>query len=112
MYWCKAFGRFIEPSDCWPFSNTAIKQIDNRIINQNLPKLKLNKEFNSSNSDVVFLALPHGISHKYVKKFYKKIRIIDLSADFRLDNLLTYITNYNNDHTCPNLLNKFIYDCL
>ncbi|SVE34490.1 uncharacterized protein METZ01_LOCUS487344, partial [marine metagenome] len=94
---------------CENHPNTEIKHIDNRIINQNLPKLKLNKEFNSSNSDVVFLALPHGISHKYVKNFYKKIRIIDLSADFRLDNLSTYISNYDNDHTCPSLLNKFIY---
>ncbi len=41
--------------------------------------------------DLVFLALPHGISMDYVQKFkLQKFRIIDLSGDFRLDDPETY----------------------
>ena len=53
--------------------------------------------------------MPHGISHNYVNKLYDKIKIIDLSADFRLDSEKLYSKNYNNDHACPELLNQFIY---
>lgn len=76
---------------------------------KNLPILNNNNSFDPSKSDYVFLALPHGISNQYVKKLYDKIRIIDLSADFRLDNLHSYKKNYGDTHTCPELLSKFIY---
>ena len=56
-----------------------------------------------------FLALPHGISNKYVSNFYDKIQIIDLSADFRLDNFEIYKNNYGEDHSSPSLLKNFIY---
>ena len=55
------------------------------------------------------MALPHGVSHKYVKSFYNKLQIIDLSADFRLDNTEIYEKNYNEKHSAPNLLSDFIY---
>ena len=82
---------------------------EKKINNNNLPKLKSNHEFNPLDSDVVFLALPHGISHKFVKKFFNKIKIIDLSADFRLDDINKYIKSYGDIHSCPDLLNEFIY---
>ena len=75
----------------------------------NLPLLKNNNEFDCTKSDLVFLALPHGISNKYVKKFYGKIKIIDLSADFRLDNLSSYIPDYGENHSCPEYMNEFTY---
>ena len=55
------------------------------------------------------MALPHGISHKYVKSFYDKIQIIDLSADFRLDDIDVYEKNYNEKHSASNLLSEFQY---
>jgi len=90
--------------------------IDNTIFNEDkniefskLPKLSLNVDFDVSNSDVVFLALPHGISHKYVKEYFNKIKIIDLSADFRLDSEEVYNDNYKTIHSCSNLLHEFVY---
>lgn len=76
---------------------------------KNIPSLELNRNFNPQNSDVVFLALPHGISNIYVSDYINQIKIIDLSADFRLDSKLTYENNYNLDHVCLNLLSDFIY---
>ena len=74
-----------------------------------LPKLSLNIDFDVSNSDVVFLALPHGVSHEYVRKYYNKIKIIDLSADFRLDTKEVYNENYKTVHSCSKLLQEFVY---
>jgi len=91
-------------------------KINDTIFNKNknlafskLPKLSLNIDLDVSKSDVVFLALPHGISHKYVKEYYNKIKIIDLSADFRLDTEDAYNKNYKTIHSCSNLLKEFVY---
>ncbi len=75
----------------------------------NLPKLKNNKSFEPNTADYVFLALPHGVSNNYVSKYFNKIKIIDLSADFRLDNFEQYLQNYGNNHSCTQYLNDFVY---
>ena len=74
-----------------------------------LPLLTSNEDFKVENSDYVFLALPHAVSNKYVKKYFDKINIIDLSADFRLDNFEVYKKNYGNEHECKEHLKDFIY---
>ena len=89
--------------------DTLLKEIDPTIELPNNPSTKLNTNFDTSLAETVFLALPHGVSHKYVKSFYNKLQIIDLSADFRLDNIDTYKINYNETHSVPDLLNAFIY---
>ena len=89
--------------------NISIGTIDNSIDNKNLPLTKLNKDFDYNTADTVFLALPHGISNSFVEIFYDKIQIIDLSADFRLDDFEIYKKNYGDNHVLPDLLNNFIY---
>ena len=90
-------------------NNQNINHINDKIIDDNLPLLELNINFDPLNFDCVFLALPHGISSKYVKNFYGKIKIIDLSADFRMDTAIKYQKDYGNNHLCLDLLNEFIY---
>ena len=89
--------------------NKKISSFDNNLKKFEHPLIKSNQDFNPSISDVVFLALPHGISNKYVKNYINKIKIIDLSADFRLSNLETYNESYQNKHSCPEFLKEFIY---
>ena len=89
-------------------NNTIFSRSKNKEFSK-LPKLSLNIDFDVSNSDVVFLALPHGVSHEYVKKYYNKIKIIDLSADFRLDSNEIYNENYKTVHSCSKLLQEFVY---
>ncbi len=86
-----------------------LNNIDNTKEYNHLPLLKPNDSFNVHDSDYVFLALPHAVSNKYVKKYFNKINIIDLSADFRLDNFDVYKENYGNEHECKEYLNNFIY---
>ncbi len=90
-------------------ANIAIQNIDESINDENLPLTKLNKEFDHKTADTVFLALPHGVSNKFVKLYYGNLQIIDLSADFRLDNFNIYKNNYGDNHDSPDLLKKFVY---
>jgi len=89
-------------------ANQKINLIDSR-IKKKLPQIKLNSQFKGKDIDILFLALPHRISQNYVKKFYNKLKIIDLSADFRLDKESIYNENYNHKHSCPELLKEFVY---
>jgi N-acetyl-gamma-glutamyl-phosphate reductase len=59
--------------------------------------------------DVVFLALPHGVSMQAAPIFYKAgKKVIDLSADFRIRDVKTYEKWYGS-HTAPDLLRKAVY---
>ena len=60
--------------------------------------------------DVLFLALPHGVSMESLPRLQDKAEaIIDLSADFRLNNPEDYPTWYGREHLHPDLLGRFVY---
>ena len=60
--------------------------------------------------DVVFVSVPHGKSNKIVNELYKRgIKIIDLSADFRLKNPEDYVKWYGWEHPYPEMLSKSVY---
>ena len=62
-----------------------------------------------ANSDVVFAALPHGESVKIVPQIADAgLKVIDLSADFRLSDKGQYPNWYGYDHPRPDLLEKFV----
>ena len=88
--------------------NISIQKLDSS-ISSSIPNTQLNRNFDCNTADTVFLALPHSVSNEYVKLFYDKIQIIDLSADFRLDDYEIYKENYGTNHSCPTLLKDFIY---
>lgn len=89
--------------------NFKISKFSETINDKEIPLTQLNKDFDCRIADTVFLALPHGISNKFVSSYYNKIQIIDLSADYRLDNFEIYKKNYSEDHSSPHLLKDFIY---
>ena len=54
--------------------------------------------------DVVFLCLPHAESMEAVRRFHAAgVRVIDLSADFRLKDIAVYERWYGVEHTAPAL---------
>lgn len=63
----------------------------------------------AEDSDVVFLCLPHKTAQDTVAALYGKVKIIDLSADFRLDDVPTYEKYYAVAHNYPDLLEKAVY---
>ncbi len=59
-------------------------------------------------SDVVFLALPHKTAQQTVADLHGKVKVVDLSADYRLDDVATY-EKYYCEHTHPELLKDVVY---
>ena len=56
-------------------------------IKAKLPKITSVNKINWNKIDLVFLSLPNGKAQRLIKKIYfeyKKIKFIDLSADFRI----------------------------
>ena len=61
-------------------------------------------------ADVVFLGLPHGASQSIVPQLRGRAKhIVDLAADFRLDDPGLYPTWYGEPHAAPELLDDFVY---
>lgn len=58
----------------------------------------------------VFLALPHGVSVEYATELLDLgLRVLDLSADFRLRDPAVYADFYNHEHPAPRLLGEAVY---
>jgi N-acetyl-gamma-glutamyl-phosphate reductase len=56
-------------------------------------------------TDVVFLALPHGVSQRYVPDLLERqVMVVDLGADFRLNSASDYEQWYGHAHARPDLL--------
>lgn len=63
----------------------------------------------SGKVDVAFLALPHKVSMAFAPQLIDQgIKVIDLSADFRFEDLKTYEAVYQ-PHTAPKLLDESVY---
>jgi N-acetyl-gamma-glutamyl-phosphate/LysW-gamma-L-alpha-aminoadipyl-6-phosphate reductase len=64
----------------------------------------------ANSCDMVFTSVPHGKANKIVKDLYERgMRIIDLSADFRLKNPKDYVKWYGWEHPYPDMLSKSVY---
>ncbi len=60
--------------------------------------------------DLVFLALPHGQSQHLVPELIPAVgALIDLAADFRLEDPALYPIWYGEPHVAPELLSQFVY---
>jgi N-acetyl-gamma-glutamyl-phosphate/LysW-gamma-L-alpha-aminoadipyl-6-phosphate reductase len=60
--------------------------------------------------DLVFLATPHGVSKNMVGDFLEAgVRVVDLSADFRLKDPLDYLTWYGWEHPHPEMLANAVF---
>jgi N-acetyl-gamma-glutamyl-phosphate reductase len=64
----------------------------------------------ASAATVAFLALPHGVAHEFAGPLLKAgLRVIDLSADFRLRDAAVYAEYYDHAHPAPELLGQAVY---
>lgn len=64
----------------------------------------------ASGATVAFLALPHGAASEYAVKLLERgLRVVDLSADFRLKDPAVYREFYDHDHPAPALLAESVY---
>ncbi len=61
------------------------------------------------NIDLVFCCLPHGTTQEILALVPHHVRIVDLSADFRLHNLESYQEWYGHAHRAPQLQRDAVY---
>lgn len=60
--------------------------------------------------DLVFLALPHGVSMDFIKEWgYEDFRVIDLSGDFRLQSPEVYEQWYGKKHAAPDSIDDAVF---
>ncbi len=72
--------------------------------------IPLNVDQMAKNCDIVFTAVPHGASTNLVPKLLEAgLRVIDMSADFRLKDPADYERWYGWKHSHPELLKEAVY---
>lgn len=64
----------------------------------------------ASGAEVAFLALPHGVAAEQARALLELgLRVIDLSADFRISDPAVYEEFYGQAHPAPDLLAEAVY---
>ena len=86
-----------------------INSFDKTIKNKNLPKISNIKNINWDKINIIFTALPNGQAQKIANIMPDNVKLIDLSADFRLSSSKLYKQWYGINHNSKKLINKSIY---
>jgi N-acetyl-gamma-glutamyl-phosphate reductase len=59
--------------------------------------------------ELVFCCLPHGTTQEVIAKLPSHLKVVDLSADFRLADTTTYAEWYGHAHRAPELQKEAVY---
>jgi N-acetyl-gamma-glutamyl-phosphate reductase len=74
-----------------------------------LPELTRIEDLDPASVDLAFCALPHATSQAVIRDLPRDLRIIDLSADFRLRDPAEYEKWYGKSHAAPELQGEAVY---
>jgi N-acetyl-gamma-glutamyl-phosphate reductase len=74
-----------------------------------LPRLQKIEEIDFSSVDLAFCALPHATSQAVIAGLPRDLKVVDLSADFRLRDPAAYETWYGKPHAAPELQKEAVY---
>ena len=74
-----------------------------------LPGLTTVEEADWGGLDVAFCGLPHGTTQEIIASLPDKVRVVDMSADFRLRDIETYAEWYGHEHRAPELQKSAVY---
>ena len=73
------------------------------------PPLVKAEDADWSTCDAVFCGLPHGTAQDIIATLPESVKIIDMSADFRLKDTGTYAKWYGRQHAAPHLVKQAAY---
>ena len=76
---------------------------------QDLPLLTKHEEHDWKDVDCVFCCLPHATTQDIIKALPEHLKVVDLSADFRLKDVNTYAKWYGGEHRAPELQKEAVY---
>jgi N-acetyl-gamma-glutamyl-phosphate reductase len=74
-----------------------------------LPTLARVEDIDFAGIDLVFAALPHGLSQALVRDLPTAVKVVDLGADFRLRDPAAYEKWYGAPHVAPDLQKTAVY---
>ena len=84
-------------------------QIHHALLDSNLPNFINIKDIDYSNIDLVFSGLPHNKLHNYINNIGNNSKVIDMSADFRFNDVELCNKSYESKHESENLLKDSVY---
>lgn len=87
----------------------ALGEVFPHLASLNLPKLQTMEEVDWASLDVAFCGLPHGTAQDIIADLPDALKVIDMSADFRLRNAQTYQQWYGREHSAPELQKHAVY---
>ncbi|WP_428541620.1 N-acetyl-gamma-glutamyl-phosphate reductase [Profundibacter sp.] len=87
----------------------AYRDVFPHLRHLDLPDLVKIDEIDFSGVDLAFCALPHATSQAVIRELPADLRIVDLSADFRLRDLDEYEKWYGKPHGAPHLQPEAVY---
>lgn len=83
--------------------NNMFQIVDEKCMDDNMDEL-------AEAVDVIFTATPQGLCSTLVnEEILKKVKIVDLSADFRIKDVATYEKWYGLEHKSPEFIEEAVY---
>ena len=87
----------------------TLAQVFPHLATLDLPALVTSDEVDWSKIDVAFCGLPHATAHSEIAKLPERVKVIDMTADFRLRDPAVYAEWYGGEHGAPHLLKGAVY---
>jgi N-acetyl-gamma-glutamyl-phosphate reductase len=87
----------------------SMAQVFPHLRHLDLPELVTWEQIDFSGVDLCFCALPHKTSQEVIRELPKSLKIVDLSADFRLRDPAEYTKWYGNAHGAVEMQKEAVY---
>lgn len=87
----------------------AMASVYPHLRHMDLPDLVKIEDIDFADIDMVFCALPHATSQAVIPSLPKHVKIVDLSADFRLRDPEAYATWYGKAHSALEMQGEAVY---
>jgi N-acetyl-gamma-glutamyl-phosphate reductase len=87
----------------------ALGQVFPHLRHLDLPTLSTIESIDFAKVDLTFCALPHATSQEVIAHLPSDLKIVDLSADFRLRDPAAYARWYGREHQAPALQAEAVY---
>jgi len=92
------------------YKGRAIGEVFPRFAESELTFTEPDVNVIAEQADIAVLALPHGVAADFAVPLLEAgVRVIDISADFRLKDAAVYEQYYSREHPAPELLDEAVY---
>ncbi|MEO1676793.1 MAG: N-acetyl-gamma-glutamyl-phosphate reductase [Pseudomonadota bacterium] len=90
-------------------SGMSMNEVFPHLSHLDLPRLTRIEEADFSRIGIVFCALPHATTQAVISEMDPALKVVDVSADFRLRDLAAYEKWYGKPHAAPELQAEAVY---